>query len=109
MTMTVWPLPCRACGVDIKQQTEWNRDATSFRQKCHACGHQGDWEPYAPPKVGYSLYQIEKAAPVRLAALGRARSALVSARSLSLAYVPLRQRIDAIIADLDDCLRGLRP
>jgi hypothetical protein len=107
MTTIVWPLPCRSCGSDIKQQTEWSTDAQNFRQKCHVCGNQGDWEPYVQVKAGYNLDQLEKAAPVRRRQLEKARKALESARSLSLAYVPVREQIDAIIEEIDDCLRSL--
>ena len=51
---------------------------------------------------------IAKATPVRLVALERVATALVDARALSLAYVPLRERIDSIIEEVDECLRGLR-
>jgi hypothetical protein len=106
---TLWPPPCRQCGSDIKQQTEWSTDARNFKQTCHVCGHQGDWEPYPPPNPGYTLDLIEKAVPVRLQALEKARKDLEFARTLSLAYVPLRDRIDSIIGEVDDCLRELRP
>jgi hypothetical protein len=59
--------------------------------------------------MGYTYEQIKAAQPKRIKALRDARDRLVLARKLSLHAPPIRDEIDHVIAEVDECLSRLGP
>jgi hypothetical protein len=105
-----WPPPCPECGADIKQQIEFNADAQNFKQRCHVCGFEGEWEPYPPARAeGYTFTQVTKALGVRHEVLLDARKRLVLARRLSLHSPATRDEIGRLVEGVDECLARWTP
>lgn len=97
--MLDWPVPCPKCGSRERQEYKWAKGSDDFRQVCHDCGHDGDWEPWpgrAERKVGYTYSQLQQARESRASFLRLALRSLHSAYRLSLHHPPLRDELQEV-------------
>jgi hypothetical protein len=71
---------------------------------CYDCGHDTDWAPWPPPPNGYTYEAAGRGNRARNARLRAIADDLRASAKLATHVPPLRDRIERIAAEVDECV-----